>query len=351
MTATTKERNNIEEHLPHDLLKRLYLDSRVSIKQLGKDFGISHHTISKSLKESEDRYKLKYTVMVDTNKLGFSEERMVAVKFEKVPDIKLLKRILDNDPFVQNAYLGTGDFDLILDVIGLNSTEYSHWEFRFRMGFSNYKPKVKTTTLNHMIEGFFPVKSELIGRSKEINDTEKAVLMELIEDSRIKIKHLAKKVKLSQMKVIYAIKKLKERGIIKQFTTTIQNPDKRILLFYSVNAIPNQNHHPTLFLRFARKIINEEQNTNITTDYSVICDTTGCFDVIHFCNFKDGASFNERGPDFLKKAWEGEYPIIEQCVLTGLITGQWPFNTNNYENWRKYVINDETSPVKFDIYK
>jgi DNA-binding Lrp family transcriptional regulator len=351
MTASIKERKNIEEHLPHDLLKELYLNSRVSIKQLEKKFGISHHTLSKCLKECEKKYKLHYTIDVDTNLLGFSEARILAIKFEKIPDIKLLKKVFEKDPYVQNAYLTSGDFDVILHVIGQTNTEYAHWEFKFRMGFSNYRPRIKASTLNHIVEGFIPINSKLINKSKEINEAEKKILIKLIENSRIRLKDLSKTTKLSQMKILYKIEKLKKDGIIKRFTTCIQNPEKRMLLFYAITFIPNENHHKNHFLKFVEKITNNNSVKDITTDYSVVCETSGSYDAIHFCNFKDGTSFDEIGPNLLKKSWEGECPVVEQSILTDLITGNWPFNTNNYFKWGIEIEAIKNHPIIFEIYK
>jgi DNA-binding Lrp family transcriptional regulator len=350
MTASNKERKNIEEHLPHDLLKELYLNSRVSIKQLEEKFGISHHTLSKCLKDCEEKYKLHYTIDVDTNLLGFSEARILAIKFEKMPDIKLLKKVLEKDLFVQNAYTASGDYDLILHIIGSNRVEYENWEFKFRIGFSNYKPVVKTSTLNHFIEGFMPIKSDLILKSESINEAEKVVLAELVKNSRIKIKNLAKVSRLSEIKVIYTIDKLQKSGIIKQFTSIVQNPDKRIFLFYSINIMITGDHHPRLLLRFLNKIINEEKIGNVTTDYSVVCDTSGYFDSVYICNFEDGTALRDRGPNFLNNVWESEFPKIKQSILTEIVTGKWPFNLNNYINLKVERKIEEEKPIIFPVY-
>ena len=293
MTASNNERKNIINNFPHNLLKKLYLNSRVSIKQLEKEFDISHHTISKYFMHCENNFKLIYTLDVNTTQLGFSEARIIAVKFKTVPDSTLLKRVLKADPFVQNAYMAIGDFDLIMHVIASNEIEYSHWEYKFRIGFSRYKPRVKTSSINHIVEGFLPIQGKLLFKTSKLSIIEKRILAELIENSRIKLKDLIKKTKISQMKVIYTIKKLQEKNIIRQFTTTVQNPNKRIFSFYSVTTTPTKDHHPTLLLKLLKKIINEESNSNITTDYSVVCETSGFFDTIQFCNFKDGVVVTE----------------------------------------------------------
>jgi hypothetical protein len=60
---------------------------------------------------------------------------------------------------------------------------------------------------------------------------------------------------------------------------------------------------------------------------------------------------NDRGPEFLRKAWESEHPIIEQCILTGLIVGRWPFNSNNYVKWGEIMKEERTKPIRFEVYK
>ncbi len=332
------------------IIHELYLNSRTYVSDMAKKFKVAHHTMSKRIKAVEERYKLNYTVDVDMDLLGFSEARIITVKFEKVPQIKLLRKILEKDQFVQNAYVASGDYDLILHIIGFNRIEYENWEFRFRIGFSNYKPVVKTATLNHFIEGFMPIKYGLILKSDRINKDEKTVLAELVKNSRIKVKELAKTSKLPEMKVIYIIDKLQKSGIIKQFISTVQNPDKRIFLLYTINIMITGNHHPKLLLRFLDKIIGEEKVNRATTDYSVVCDTSGYFDSVYICNFEDGTAMNNRGPNFLKNVWESESPRIGQSILIEVVTGKWPFNLNNYIKLKVEKRMEEEKPIIFPVY-
>lgn len=175
MTASNSEREKIKEKLPHELLRLLYLNSRISVKQLSKELGISYHTTSKYLKLCKEKYDLHYTIDVNTHILGFSEARLIAVNFEKMPDIKLLKRYFENDSFVQNAYLGSGDFNLLIHVIGTDPIKYDYWQYKFRLEFCHYKPRVKQCTIGIMNEGFMPIRDKLIRESKNISDSEKDI--------------------------------------------------------------------------------------------------------------------------------------------------------------------------------
>lgn len=88
----------------------------------------------------------------------------------------------------------------------------------------------------------------------------------------------------------------------------------------------------------------------MTADYSTVCDTSGSFDCAFFCNFEDGTFLNDRGPNFIKRIWESEQPTIEQSILTEVVVGSWPFNTNKYTNWRIEMKREEVRSTKFSIY-
>lgn len=351
MTASHEERDKVKEYLPYNLLRELYLNSRTSITELTKRFGISHYTITKSLAECQKKYGLIYTLDINTDLLGFSEARIVVIKFGKMPDLKLLNKIICNDIYIQNAYTAVGDFDLVLHVLAPNPEEYNHWEFRFRIGLSLYKPDVKTSNLNHIVEGFLPINKDIIEKSKNLKPSEKLILSLLLQNARIEINSIAKSAKISSSKVIYIIRKLQKRGIIKKFTSCIQSSDKGIAVMYCTRLKFSPNHHKYLLSNLLNIIIGGENYNNITTDYSLTCEVGGYFDGIDICNFSDGDSFDKRGPNLIKKEWAEEEPIIEQGILIGLIKGIWPFNKNDYYNSKKILDTEMTNPVKFKIYK
>lgn len=336
MTASLAQRKMIDGQLPHELLKRLYLNSRISVKQLGDELGMSDHTAAKYLSAYEKQYGLTYTLDLDMSLLGFSEARLIAIKFESgVPETKLLKRVLEKEPFVQNAYAATGDFDLLLHVVASNHMDFNYWLYRIRFGFCRYKPRVRVSMLDNMLEGFLPIRPGLLEKSDRISPSEKRLLRELIVNSRARVKDMAKAAKISEMKVIYTMNKLKNKGVIKSFTSCIQKPEKRIFLFYMASLIANEDHHPKSLMRFLDRVISEEDQTEATNDYAVECEASGASDILFFCNFRDGSTMSERGPDFLAKAWKSESPIVERCILTDAIVGRWPFSKNGYVRWAK----------------
>ena len=105
--------------LGYRILREMYLNSRVSALRLSKKLHSNYYTVSKTLKELERANGLAYTLELDVRELGFLGIRVLAIKFEKAPDLKLLRKELQDDVFIQGAYLTKGDFDLLIYAMAM----------------------------------------------------------------------------------------------------------------------------------------------------------------------------------------------------------------------------------------
>ena len=333
MPASRKTQEFVRNELPYRLLMYLYEDARAPLKVLGRRFSISYHTVAETLKRLEEKYGLAYTLALDEQKLGFSEGRVITVKFGTMPDIDLLKARFRKDVFVQDAYLGSGDFDLLLYVVGLTNKDYNTWQYKFRLDLSEYAPDVKVSTLNEYLIGFFPLRNELLADATTLNANEKKVLLLLNENSRIKLGELIRRSRLSQMRVIYTIKKLKEMGIVKKYAALTQRPEKRLLSAYMcVTRIVKW--HDKLVLGFLQEIVKENVHEDVN-DYALMCDTNGFYDGFYFCAFENGEIAAKRGPETLKQLWKEEEAKVDSAILTSLLVGKWPFHLEKYDRQQK----------------
>lgn len=335
MPASKKTQEFVAKELPYKLLMYLYNDSRAPLKELGRQFNISYHTVSEVLKKYEEKYKIAYTLELNEQALGFTEGRVIAIKFATMPSIDVLKERFQKDIFVQDAYLGSGDFDLLLYVVGLTNRDFNIWQFKFRVDFSEYKPNVKISTLNYYTIGFFPLRNELLGESTMLNENEKKVLLLLNENSRIKLAELVKRSKLTQMRVIYIMKKLKEKGIIKKYTTLMQQADKRLFVAYSCIHTPTKWHNK-LLLNFFEEMTKEDLH-EVTNDYGLMCDANGFCDLFFMCAFENGEVAAKRGPEILKTLWKDEDAKVEKLILTSLLVGKWPFHLEGYNQQLRHI--------------
>ncbi len=340
MPATRETKAYVEDELPYKLLIEIYKDSRRSLKELGRNLNISHHTISNTLKRLEKRYRLEYTLELDTNKLGFSEGRVVTIKFAEKPGLDFLRERLKKDVFVQDAYLAEGDFDLLLYVIGLTPREFASWQWRLRIELGRYRPLLKIATADIYNIGFLPIRNELIEMSTELSGPEKKILIALNSNSRMKLKELIQKSKTTQMRTIYALKKFKKEGIIKKFTALVQNPTKRIFMAYTLYVTPEQKH--TAFIsKFLEELVKEDPH-QVTSDYDLVLDTVGPFDSLYMCTFDNGEAISKRGPDFQMGLLKEESPEMDRAVLTDVIAGRWPFHLDDYSYYKTQMKKGES---------
>jgi DNA-binding Lrp family transcriptional regulator len=318
----------VEEELPYKILIGLYENSRSSMKKLGRELNISYHTVGATIKKLEKKYELNYTLELDETKLGFSEGRLVTIKFGKPPKSEYIREKLAKDIFVQAAYSAVGDFDILLYVVGLTNKDFQKWQFELRMKLSEYGPGFRSSTINEFTAGFFPLRNELIEKSPILSETEKRIIKILNENSRIKFSQLIKKSKTTQMRVVYTLQKLKANGTIKRFSTLTQNPDKRLFLAYTVSLIPNESHI-TLWKDWWAEMMKEDKY-EATNDYSIIADVNGSCDGFYISTFKDEQSMSARGAEMTSRVWESEKPTIEKAMLIGKIVGKWPFHRQGY---------------------
>ncbi|MDE1828178.1 MAG: Lrp/AsnC family transcriptional regulator [Candidatus Micrarchaeota archaeon] len=336
MPAKRETQEYVKSGLPYDILREIYKDSRVSLQELGRRFNISYHNIAAALKELEKRYDIEYTLELDEAALGFTEGRIITIKFENpAPSIDFLRERFTKDIFVQDAYLATGDFDLLLYVVGITSKDFKAWEWRLRMDLGEYRPVFKSSIMDEKSIGFLALRSELIKESPILSNSEKKVLMLLNNNSRARLKEICEKCKIKNpMHVVYILRKLKEKGIIKKFSALTQKPDKKIISAYGLRLIPTKEHHHKFFINFAKELLNETAS-EITNDYCFIADVTGAYDGMYLCTFEDGERLSKRGPDLIQRLWAVESPRIDRAMLTYLIIGKWPFHLEEYESYKR----------------
>ena len=328
--AQKEKEEYIRSKLPYEILKRIYKDSRISLRRMGEELGISYHVIKSVLKKLEEEYNIAYTLELDEEKLGFAPAKIVLIKFGEKPNIEIIKNELANDPYVQNAYLAEGDFDLFLHVVGLSQQEFGAWQWKLRVKFNKYNPVVNVADISQKVIGFLPLRSEVIEKSTALSKPEKQILTILNENSRIKLIEIARKLKVKDLdRILYIIKKLKSMGIIKRFSALTQNPDKRLFYAFSTYVSPTEKHGEYVE-EFYSKVLKNEENDMIS-DYNVIMVMHGFGDIFFICAFKDGEALAKKGPELLKNLWAIENPIIKKAVLTGIIVGKWPFHLEDFE--------------------
>lgn len=331
------------------VLGRLYTDSRLSIRKLSQETGVSYSKVSKSLKELQKRFGVHYTVDLGVEQLGFGEDRLICVSFGDKPDPEKLRSFLRTRPLVQNAYAAYGDYDLVMHVVAPKKSDYLRFEFKTKVELGRHRPTFEVATINDYVEGFLPATNDLLDIGSGISGDEKTLLSIMLKNSRLRLKDLVKKTGFSAIKIIYMIRRLEKRGVINRFSCTVQRPEKKVFMFYTATSTYVPEHKPKLQADFIRRVISGEEHGNLTSDYSVVCDTSGHFDSALFCNFDDATAVGERGPSLMRRCWAVENPVIKSCMLTEVLKGDWPFQKNGYVKWRSVLNGIQKKPMKFEM--
>ena len=86
--------------------------------------------------------------------------------------------------------------------------------------------------------------AKMIANSTEIDDMDKMIINELIYNSRISYSDLAEKVHLSRVSVRERVLKLKESGVIKNFTVFVDSAmvGLKTSVFFDIKAAPGKIH-------------------------------------------------------------------------------------------------------------
>jgi len=179
-----------------------------------------------------------------------------------------------------------------------------------------------------------PLRNKAIMNSPNLSEFEKKVLTILNENSREKISEIAKKVKVKDLdKVIYVIKKLRERGIIKRFTAITTKPGKSIIQAFGATINPS-NNHSNYIINFYNEVVKEEKH-QLASDYILITDTIGYFDIFYIANFSRGEDAEKRGAEMYKRIFADELLVIEKAIITDILAGYLPQHIDTFEEWKK----------------
>jgi len=96
-----------------EILKFLNKDSRISLRHIAKELGVSPTTVSNSVQRMKDEGVIdKFNLKLNFGKLGYSLTAVIKVK-AKSDDLSKVLEELENYDCLTHIYETTGDFDII----------------------------------------------------------------------------------------------------------------------------------------------------------------------------------------------------------------------------------------------
>gem|GEM_PF-1156371 len=203
------------------LLMALSMNGRIPMSVLGRTVNLKETAVSRQVKKLENIYNIRHTVEIDTNKLGYIEF-LITVKFlNGYPKVEELREILSREPRIQLALLTKGDSDLIMHSLATDSKDINVLIFELRT-------KLKYESIWNAAPvfegyGFVPLRDEFIELLKgKLLAREYAVLKELNRDGDMDFTDIDKKYGFDKGRSQYSYHKLKENGVIKRTTISMQ---------------------------------------------------------------------------------------------------------------------------------
>jgi DNA-binding Lrp family transcriptional regulator len=111
------------------LLNELRENSRESLTRLSKKTGIPISTIYDKLKEFNQSYITKHTILVDFRKLGYALRVSFLIKTSK-HNKEQVKDFLKTSATVNNMYKINSGFDFVVECVFKDLDELDHFERR-----------------------------------------------------------------------------------------------------------------------------------------------------------------------------------------------------------------------------
>ncbi len=219
------------------ILRELRFNGRSSFSSIAKEIGLSKETTIYRINQlKKDKIIMEYVPEIDPYILGYTIFRIVIKlksmdkQFEKELEEYFL---YSNMPVVWMGYL-YGEWDFALGVMVKDSREFHEYMEKFNEKFGEH---IMKKAIVIQVEDIFkhynflygPItKRGKVGKTKklpkkeiEFDKIDLKLIALLYEDARMPTIEIAKKMNISSDVVRYRLDKLKKKGIIKRFITTI----------------------------------------------------------------------------------------------------------------------------------
>lgn len=269
------------------LLTCLSMNARASRKFIGSIAGLSASAAHYRIKHLEERFGIRYIPEIDTMKLGFLTYLVFVKFYNEKPTLEEIKQVMDGVPRVQFVGATSGNYDLIILLLAEDSNKAAASVYTMRRNevLGKYDSRWDITPFDTsygtlpMREKFFEVLEERIWkRSKErpkpehdsLSNREYSVIKELNLSGMTEFSNIDSKYGFDRGASQYAYYKLKDRGILKEITITMQKLPLRYNAIAVTELVNGLNLNKTRTNLFSEII--DEDKSEILNKYSLVGD-------------------------------------------------------------------------------
>lgn len=324
------------------ILRALSENSRTSVSHLTKVAHCSRITAAKEVKKLVQAFDIRSGIEVNEDALGLIQRHLLVVKFNKKPELGQLIKMFKDDPYVANAYLCDGDFNLIIYAVASDPMKYIVWESLLPGKLGDYEVNIYPSELMHTNFGYFPTTKSIINRFMVNVDEEGRKLLALLaEDSRKSVSELAKELNMSRTTLHYRIFTMHKAGLIKRFTISINKPPLDYIMAYAVNYRFNRTSS-SRSVRMMEYYKTYDEHPPILSTFQLLAPMSGSFRFLGIGLFRDRADAVRGAISAHKQIFNQEHVSIRHARIIGIVKGSYPFRSLDIEsNYTRFKWNEE----------
>ena len=315
------------------ILRELCTNSRVTITELSKKYKLSRKSANERIKALEKELGLKYVLELNYAAAGFTTLRILKVKFKKMPGLEILKNVLSESKIVQFAATTKGHFDMIIFTLAKESREYFKWEVGLCTLLAKYGVNTSSSEVTLVHLGFMPINNELVKES-HLKDIYKKIIIELNQNSRMKLRELSRRLGLGEELVKYYIKKLGKEKIILRYTAIVTKPPLRYNFVYFFNYTIKEGLEKRVQNERREMYFKEPDEFPTLNEFQLMFSTTGSdasFTWALYDNYETGLKQSVFTHD---RIYRVDSPLSRYAVIENVVKGDMPLrNIDMKENY------------------
>ena len=248
----TAKMENVYENM---ILKELSSNPRIGIAGIARKAGLPYGTTSYYIKKLERKYNIRYTIEPGfLSYFSLSKFFAVARFKDKRPNVEKLQKLLQDNSYVQLAFMARGAYDLFIFFLAKDPFEAEQLVYGIRKSdvLADCTAEWFASYYTQGI-GFVPIRDEFMEtlkqrvwhRSKEqprkakeqIFLREYATLRELNKDGLIPFTEIDKRYGLKDGSALYTYQQLLKSEMIFRVTITMQNPPIKDTVVFIVKQL------------------------------------------------------------------------------------------------------------------
>jgi DNA-binding Lrp family transcriptional regulator len=321
------------------VLRELSTDSRVSLTKLARIAGCSVATANKLLARLVEKLRLRFTLEIELDKLGFAERHVIYVKFHKEPEEAALEKLFKDDPITQDAYICKGDFGLIILAAADTPKNYIRWETNLAENLSEYMPELRPSEFIHDLLGYMPLNGDFVDHIKEevkIDKKDRQILRLLNENSRMSYREMGSKLGINEDTIRYRVFKLLRKGIIRRFTVVVQNSGGVVSAYFARYSFDKRTVD-TIFPEQRKHSMSEDEELPLVNRTPMIVLCSGSYRFFGMCYGRTREESLSGGIRWHMNLLRNNNPREAHAIVTKPIKGLLPLRNLDTKQYYRLI--------------